>query len=67
MNDEDEDEVTKLRQVIHNHIFKHIKFVKGECAVPTNKKDNKSRQLKNLLFGKCHKRPDLTRLSGYKC
>ena len=66
-NDEDEYEVTKLRQVIRNHIFKHVKFVKGEGAVPTQKKDNKSRQLKKLLFGKCHERPDLTRQSGYEC
>ena len=52
-NDEDEYEVTKLRQVIRNHIFKHVKFVKGEGAVPSQKKGNKSRQLKKLLFGKC--------------
>ena len=45
-NDEDEYEITKLRQVIRNHIFKHVKFVKGEGSVPTQKKDNKSRQLK---------------------
>ena len=31
------------------------------------KKDNKSKQLKHLLFGKCHKRPDLTMLTGYEC
>ena len=42
-NDEDEYEVTKLRQVICNHIFKHVKFVKGEGAIPTHKKDNKSK------------------------
>ena len=66
-NDEDEYEVTKLRQVIRNHIFKHVKFVKGEGAVPSHKKENKSRQLKQLLFGKCHERPDLTILTGYEC
>lgn len=66
-NDEDEYEITKIRQVIRNHIFKHVKFVKGEGSVPTHKKDNKSRQLKNLMFGKCHERPDLTRQSGYEC
>ena len=65
--DEDEYEVTKLRQVIRNHIFKHVKFVKGEGAVPRNKKENKSKPLKNLMFGKCHERPDLTKLSGYEC
>ena len=66
-NDEDEYKVTKIRQVIRNHIFIHVKFVKGEGTVPTQKKDNKSRQLKKLLFGKCHERPDLTRQSGYEC
>ena len=66
-NDEDEYKVTKLRQVIRNHIFKHVKFVKGEGAIPTHKKDNKSRQFKKLLFGKCHERPDLTKSTGYEC
>ena len=66
-NDEDEYEVTKSRQVIRNHIFKHVKFVKGEGAIPSHKKENKSRQLKKLLFGKCHERPDLTMPSGYEC
>ena len=65
-NDEDEYEITKIRQVIRNHIFKHVKFVKGEGSIPTQKKDNKSRRLKNLMFGRCHERPDLTRLSGYE-
>jgi len=65
-NDEDEYEIKKIRQVIRNHIFKHVKFVKGEGSIPTKKKDNKSRRLKNLMFGKCHERPDLTRLLGYE-
>ena len=65
-NDEDEYEIKKIRQVIRNHIFKHVKFVKGEGSIPTKKKDNKSRRLKNLMFGKCHERPDLTRLFGYE-
>ena len=65
--EEDEYEITKLRQVIRNHIFKHVKFVKGEGAVLAQRKDNKSRQLKNLMYGKCHERPDLTKLSGYEC
>ena len=45
--DEDEYEITKLRQVIRNHIFKHVKFVKGEGSLPTRKKDRKSQNLKN--------------------
>ena len=35
-NDEDEYEVTKLRQAIRNHILKHVKFVKGEGAIPSH-------------------------------
>ena len=65
-DDEDEYEIKTIRQVIRNHIFKHVKFVKGEGTKSFNKKI-KSRKLKQLLFGKCHKRPDLTRLSGYEC
>ena len=53
--------------VIHNHIFRHVKFVKGEGAAPAHKKDIKSRRLKTLVYGKCNERPDLTRLSGYEC
>ena len=40
--DEDEYEITKLRQVVRNHIFKHLKFVKGEGSIPCAKKDRKS-------------------------
>ena len=49
-NDEDEYKFTKLRQVIRNHVFKHVKFVKGEGVVLTQKKDNKSRQLKIIVW-----------------
>ena len=59
--------VSSTCSVSQTMFSKHVKFVKGEGAIPTHKKDNKSRQLKNLLFGKCHKRPDLTKLSGYEC
>ncbi len=43
-NDEDEYEITKLRQVIRNHIFKHLKFVKGEGTIPCAKRDRKSKK-----------------------
>ena len=65
--EEDEYEITKLRQVIRNQIFKHVKFVKGEGGVSVSKRDKKTRQMKKLLFGKCHERPDLTKLTGYEC
>ena len=63
----DEYEISKLRQVIRNHIFKHVKFVKGEGAKPCAKKDLKTKKANQLLFGKCHERPDLTKLTGYEC
>ena len=42
--DEDEYKITKLRQVICNHIFKHLKFIKGEGRKPYAKKDRKSQK-----------------------
>ena len=65
--DEDEYEITKIRQVVRNHIFKHLKFVKGEGTVPCAKKDRKSKKKNELLFGMCHERPDLTKQTGYEC
>ena len=65
--DEDEYEITKLRQVVRNHIFKHLKFVKGEGSIPCAKKDRKSKKRNQLLFGMCHERPDLTKQTGYEC
>ena len=64
--DEDEYEITKLRQVIRNHIFKHLNFFKGEGTKPCSKKDHKSRKKDQLLFGMCHERPDLTKEGGYE-
>ena len=42
-NDGDKYEVTRLRQVIRNHIFKYIKCIKCEGAITSDKKENKSR------------------------
>ncbi len=64
--DEDEYEITKLRQVIRNHIFKHLKFVKGEGTIPSFKKDRKTKKRDQLLYGMCHERPDLTKQGGYE-
>ena len=47
--DEDEYEITKLRQVVCNHIFKHLKFVKGEGTIPCAKRDRKSNK-KNINY-----------------
>ena len=65
--DEDEYEIIKLRQVVRNHIFKHLKFVKGEGTIPCAKRDRKSKKKHQLLFGMCHERPDLTKQTGYEC
>ncbi len=64
--DKDEYEITKLRQVVCNHIFRHSKFVKGEGNIPCAKRDRKSQKKHQLLFGMCHERPDLTKQTGYE-
>ena len=64
--DEDEYEITKLRQVIRNHIFKHLKFVKGEGTIPSSRKDRKTKKRVQLTYGMCHERPDLTKQGGYE-
>ena len=51
--------------MIRNHIFKHAKFIKGEGAKKTDK-DTKKNNSKNLVFGKCYERSDLTKTSGYE-
>ena len=48
--EEDEYEITKLRQVIRNQIFKHVKFVKGEGAVPLSKRDKRRDRLRNYCL-----------------
>ena len=53
--------------MIRNHIFKHVKFVKGEGSRPGAKRDIRKKQCKDLVLGKCHERPDLTKSTGYEC
>ena len=65
--DEDEYEVAKIRQVIRNHIFKHVKFVKGEGGKPCLNNTNQPNRKKILQYGKCHEKADLTKQSGYEC
>ena len=61
----DEYEVMKVRKVIRNHIFKHVKFCKGEgLKVSSNQMEKKSAKL--LLFGKSHEKADLTKRHGYE-
>ena len=63
--EEDEYEVAKIRQVVRNHIFKHVKFVKGEGVKPKGHGTRKRKKPKISLFGKSHERPDLTIRTGY--
>ena len=60
--EEEEYEVTRLCLVIRNHIFRHVKFIKGEGAKKTDKGTKKN----NSNLGKCHERPDLTKTSRYE-
>ena len=64
--EEDEYEVAKIRQVVRNHIFKHVKFVKGEGLMAKSHKSNRGKRMKLNLFGKSHERPDLTCKNGYE-
>ena len=65
--DEDEYEIAKIRQVIRNHIFKQVKFVKGEGAKQNTKSGKKLKKVKVLELGKCHEKPDLSKQNGYEC
>ena len=64
--EEDEYEVAKIRQIVRNHIFKHVKFVKGEGVKSKAQQNRKKAKRKQIdLFGKSHERPDLTIRNGY--
>ena len=62
---EDEYEIMKVRKVIRTHIFKHVKFCKGEGNTsrgnPFEKKNAKIR-----LYGKSHEKADLSKRIGYE-
>ena len=52
-------------EVICNHIFKRVKFIKGEGAnviVNVDKRNNS----KNLVYIKYHERADLAKITGYE-
>ena len=61
--DEDSYEVMKVRQVIRNHVFKNLRFVKGEGrkALTTN---FEKKYAKILQYDKCHEKADLTKTNG---
>lgn len=64
----DDHEIDKLKKVIRKHIFKHLKFVKGEGTAPDTKKTDKGQRQRTPVFaiGKCHERPDLRKKTGYE-
>ena len=64
--DEDPYEIMKVRQLIRDHVFKNLKFVKGEGRRALTKIFEK-RNAKILQYGKCHEKVDLTMTNGYEC
>ena len=64
----DDHEIDKLKKVIRKHIFKHLKFVKGEGTAHDNKKTDKGKRQRTPVYaiGKCHERPDLRKKTGYE-
>ena len=62
--EEDEYEILKVRQVVRQHIFKHLKFCKGEGKKSANNFDKKAAKV--LAFGKSHEKADLTKTTGYE-
>ena len=64
----DDHEIDKLKKVIRKHIFKHLKFVKGEGTAHDTKKTVKGQRQHTPVYaiGKCHERPDLRKKTGYE-
>ena len=68
----DDHEIDKLKKVIRKHIFKHLKFVKGEGTAPDTKKTdkgkNENKRQRSPVFadGKYHECPDLRKKTGYE-
>ena len=65
--EEDKYEVQKVKQIVRNNIFKHVKFVKGEGTKNRNNDvGRKSGKGNTKEFGKCHEWADLTKVTGYE-
>ena len=60
---EDKYEVQKVRKIIRESIFKHVKFCRGEGLSQDKKKGRKAVEKK--AFGMTHETPDLTLRTGY--
>lgn len=65
--EEDKYEVQKVKQIVRNNIFKHVKFVKGEGVQNVNSNvERQNRKCTIKEYGKCHEKADLTKQSGYE-
>ena len=58
-------EIMKVQKVIRTHIFKHVKFYKGEGNLSRGNTFEK-KKAKSRLYGKSHEKSDLTKRVGYK-
>ena len=62
---EDRYEIMKVQMVIMTHIFKYVKFCKGEgTTFPANSFEKKN--VKILQYGKSHKKADLSKHVRYE-
>ena len=65
--EEDKYKVQKVKQIVRNNIFKHVKFVKGEGYKNTNNDVGRKNGKGNTKeYGKCHEWADLTKVTGYE-
>ena len=60
---EDKYEILKVRNIVRESIFKHVKFCRGEGS-SSNEKSGRKAVEKNA-FGRRHDTPDITLRSGY--
>ena len=57
---EDEYEIIKVRKAIRTHVFKHVKFYKGEGnKSPANSFEKKNAKI--LQYSKCHEKANLSK------
>ena len=57
--EEDKYEVQKVKQIVRNKIFKHLKFVKGEgVKIGNSKIEGQNRKCIIKEYGKCHEKAD---------
>ena len=62
--DEDPYEIMKVGELIGNHVFKNLKFIKGEGRKALT--ENVEKKTANILqYGNCCENTDLTRTDRY--